>query len=77
MWQQDPRTRVPYDQLLSGPTNPATAGPVLGDPRGVGDAVVAAVTRMLAGHLSPKDALRQAQHSANAALAEYNERVGT
>jgi sn-glycerol 3-phosphate transport system substrate-binding protein len=77
MWQQDPQTRVPYDQLLSGPTDPVTAGPMLGDPSGVGDAVIDALTRMLAGDRSPNDALRQAQHDADAALAEYNERVGT
>jgi sn-glycerol 3-phosphate transport system substrate-binding protein len=77
MWQQDPRTRVPYDQLLSGPTNRVTPGPVLGDPDGVGDAVVDALTGMLAGDLNPKNALRQAQHDADAALAEYNRRVGT
>jgi hypothetical protein len=77
MWQQDPRTRVPYDQLFSGPTNPASAGPVLGDPTGVGDAIVDALTRMLTGDLSRKHALHQAQHDADAALAEYNKRVDT
>jgi sn-glycerol 3-phosphate transport system substrate-binding protein len=75
MWQQDPRTRVAYDQLLQGPTNPISAGPVLGDPSGTGDAVVDALTRMLAGDLAPKNAPRQAQHDANTSLAEYNDRV--
>jgi sn-glycerol 3-phosphate transport system substrate-binding protein len=77
MWQQDPRTRVPYGQLLSGPTTPVSAGPVLGDHSGVRDAVVDALTRMLTNNLSLKQALHQAQHDADAALAEYNERLGT
>jgi sn-glycerol 3-phosphate transport system substrate-binding protein len=76
MWRDNPQTRVAYDQLISGPSNAVAAGPVLGDPTGVGDAVVEALTRMLAGDLSPKSALRQAQHEADAALADYNERLG-
>jgi sn-glycerol 3-phosphate transport system substrate-binding protein len=75
MWRDNPETRVAYDQLISGPSDAIAAGPVLGDPIGVGDAVVDALTRMLAGDLSPKSALRQAQHEADAALADYNERV--
>jgi sn-glycerol 3-phosphate transport system substrate-binding protein len=77
MWQDDPQTRVAYDQLLSGRTNPVSAGPVVGAHSGIRDAVVDALTRMLTGDLSPNDALRQAQHDANTALAEYNERLGT
>jgi sn-glycerol 3-phosphate transport system substrate-binding protein len=76
MWRDNPQTRVAYDQLISGPSNAVAAGPVLGDPTGVGDAVVEALTRMLAGDLSPKSALRQAQYEADAALADYNERLG-
>jgi sn-glycerol 3-phosphate transport system substrate-binding protein len=76
MWRDNPETRVAYDQLISGPSDAIAAGPVLGDPTGVGDAVVDALTRMLAGDLSPKSALRQAQREADAALADYNERVG-
>jgi sn-glycerol 3-phosphate transport system substrate-binding protein len=75
MWRDNPQTRVAYDQLISGPSDAVAAGPVLGDPSGVGDAVVDALTRMLAGDLSSKSALRQAQHEADAALADYNERV--
>jgi sn-glycerol 3-phosphate transport system substrate-binding protein len=77
MWRDNPETRVAYDQLISGPSDAAAAGPVLGDPTGVGDAVVDALTRMLAGDLSSKSALRQAQRDADAALADYNERVGS
>jgi sn-glycerol 3-phosphate transport system substrate-binding protein len=76
MWQDNPQTRVAYDQLVSGPDDRVAAGPVLGDPTSVGDAVVNALTRMLQGSLSSKDALREAQHDADAALADYNERVG-
>jgi sn-glycerol 3-phosphate transport system substrate-binding protein len=76
MWRDNPESRVAYDQLISGPSDAVAAGPVLGDPIGVGDAVVDALTRMLAGDLSPTSALRQAQHEADAALADYNERLG-
>src|SRR4029453_16082852 len=70
MWQQDPRTRVAYDQLLQGPTNPISAGPVLGDPSGTGDAVVDALTRMLAGDLAPQNAPPPAQPAPNPRLPE-------
>jgi sn-glycerol 3-phosphate transport system substrate-binding protein len=76
MWRDNPESRVAYDQLISGPSDAVAAGPVLGDPIGVGDAVVDALTRMLAGDLSPKSALRQAQHEADVALSDYNERLG-
>ena len=76
MWRDNPETRVAYDQLISGPSNAVAAGPVLGDPIGVGDAVVDALTSMLAGDMSPKKALREAQHEADAALADYNGRLG-
>ena len=76
MWQENPETRVPYDQLLSGPNDLVAAGPVIGDPTSVGDAVVDALTGMLVGDLSPRNALRQAQHDADSALADYNERLG-
>lgn len=75
MWRDSPQTRVAYDQLISGPNDRVAAGPVLGDPTSVGDAVVDALTRMLTGDLSPRNALRQAQRDADAALADYNERL--
>jgi sn-glycerol 3-phosphate transport system substrate-binding protein len=77
MWEENPQTRVPYDQLLSGPSDPVAAGPVVGDPTSVTDAVVDALTQMLAGDLAPKDALRLAQRNADAALADYNGRLGS
>ena len=76
MWAENPELRIPYDQLESGPTNPATVGSVIGDYAGVRDAVRDALTRMLTSDLSPKAALRQAQREATAAIQEYNERVG-
>jgi ABC-type glycerol-3-phosphate transport system substrate-binding protein len=75
MWRDNPQTRVAYDQLISGPSDAVAGGPVLGDPTGVGDAVVDALTRMLVGDLSSRNALRQAQREADAAIAEYNERL--
>ena len=48
LWAQNPALRVPYDQLESGPTNPATVGSVIGDYQGVRDAVAEGLTRMFA-----------------------------
>ncbi len=76
IWAENPELRIPYDQLESGPVNPATVGSVIGDYQGVREAVRDALTRMLTSDLSPKQALRQAQRDANAAIEEYNDRVG-
>jgi sn-glycerol 3-phosphate transport system substrate-binding protein len=76
LWQEQPAFRVGYDQLLAGEPGPATAGSVIGDYQGVRDAVRDAVTAMLAGRMTPEDALQQAQREADEAIRSYNERVG-
>ena len=75
-WQEQPIFRVAYDQLVSGPETDATAGAVIGDFQGVRDAVDAAMTAMLAGKLTPADALAQAQREADAAISDYSARLG-
>lgn len=75
LWSEKPWLRVPYEQLSSGPDDVTTAGSVIGDYFGVREAVRAAFVRMLAQGQSAKAALRQAQRDANAAIADYNERV--
>ncbi len=80
VWAQKPGYKVAYDQLLEGPENPATAGPVIGPygakGQGVRGAIVDALTRMLTENLAPADAIKDAATKANAAIADYNSRVG-
>jgi sn-glycerol 3-phosphate transport system substrate-binding protein len=76
LWSQKPYLRVPYDQLESGPTTPATVGSVIGNFQGFRDAERDGLTRMLTENVSPKDALKRTQNDATAAIADYNARVG-
>ncbi len=76
LWRDRPAFRVAYDQLVDSPRNDATVGPVIGDYQGVRDAVRDGLTAMLDADMPPVDALRQAQQDADAAIAEYNARVG-
>jgi sn-glycerol 3-phosphate transport system substrate-binding protein len=75
-----PEFKVAYDQLLAAPDNDATAGPVLGAygarSEGLRGAIVDALSRMLHGDLTPEEAVDSAVRKANAAIAEYNSRVG-
>ncbi len=75
-WADDPIFRAGYDQLLAGPLDEATVGSVIGDYQGVRNAVRDGLTAMLAQGKSPEEALAQAQADADAAIEEYNERVG-
>jgi sn-glycerol 3-phosphate transport system substrate-binding protein len=75
LWAKLPGYKVAYDQLLNGPSNTATAGPVIGDYTGVQNAVREAWQRMLSGG-TPKAALKEASKNADAAMQEYNSRVG-
>jgi sn-glycerol 3-phosphate transport system substrate-binding protein len=75
-WAQDPAFRTAYDQLLSGPTDDATVGSLIGDYQGVRDAVRDALTAMLTEGLTAEEALARAQRDATAAIVDYNERVG-
>jgi sn-glycerol 3-phosphate transport system substrate-binding protein len=75
-WQELPVYRTAYDQLVEGPTDTATSGSVIGDYQGVRDAVTRGLEAMLSGQLTPAEALAQAQADADAAIAEYNDRVG-
>jgi sn-glycerol 3-phosphate transport system substrate-binding protein len=76
LWSQKPYLRVPYDQLESGPTTPATVGSVIGNFQGFRDAERDGLTRMLTENVSPSAALRRTQNDADAAIADYNARVG-
>jgi sn-glycerol 3-phosphate transport system substrate-binding protein len=75
-WARDPIFKVAYDQLVSGPTNLATIGPLIGDYQGVRDAVKDGMLSMLTGGLTPQAALAKAQKQADASIEAYNTRLG-
>jgi sn-glycerol 3-phosphate transport system substrate-binding protein len=75
-WAQNPTYKVAYDQLLSGPTNPATSGSVIGQYTGVRDAIRDAENSMFLNGTDPKRALEDAASNANAAIEDYNSKLG-
>ncbi len=76
LWASQPEYKVAYDQLITGTNNVATAGPVIGDYKGVRDEVRTAEQSMFTQGVSPKAALKAAKQKANAAMKEYNSRIG-
>jgi sn-glycerol 3-phosphate transport system substrate-binding protein len=75
-WAAVPGFKVAYDQLVTGVENAATAGPVIGDYVGVRKAVQDALQALLTTGTPPKQALDRAASRANAAIREYNRRIG-
>jgi sn-glycerol 3-phosphate transport system substrate-binding protein len=73
-WAKVPFYRVPYNQLLSSPVNPACAGYVSGAASQIDTALSDAITSLSSG-TGAKQALDQAASTANAAITSYNERV--
>ncbi len=75
-WIADPEFKVAYDQLINGANNSATAGPVIGAYQAVRDAVLKAQEKLFLEGLSPAKALKEAKTGADAAIKEYNLRIG-
>jgi sn-glycerol 3-phosphate transport system substrate-binding protein len=79
-YAQQPEYKIAYDQLLEGPVNAATSGPVLGAygsaREGLRGAIVDALSKMLDGKLTPAQAVKSAADQADAAIADYNSRIG-
>ncbi len=75
-WIADPEFKVAYDQLINGANNSATAGPVIGAYQAVRDAVLKAQEKLFLEGLSPAKALKEAKIGADAAIKEYNLRIG-
>src|SRR5581483_9656369 len=75
-WAKNPAYKVAYDQLLSGPNTVATAGSVIGNYKGVRDAVRDAENSMFLQGKDPRAALKDAASNANSAISDYNSRVG-
>jgi sn-glycerol 3-phosphate transport system substrate-binding protein len=74
-WEEIPGFRVAFDEINEGAENEATAGPAIGDYRGVRRVVAEAESRMYLEGLSPEDAIAEAVEGANAALRSYNDRL--
>jgi sn-glycerol 3-phosphate transport system substrate-binding protein len=75
LWEQNPLYRIAYDQVLRGEDNKATAGPVVGAMEPVRDAVVNAEQSIFQGS-DPVAAIKAAAETANAAVADYESRIG-
>ena len=74
-WKANPNFKVAYSQLVEGPNNTATSGPVIGAYQAVRDAVLLAQEKLFTENLSPAKALAEAKTGADAAITEYNQRV--
>jgi sn-glycerol 3-phosphate transport system substrate-binding protein len=75
-WAEVPGFKVAYDQLVEGAENDATAGAVIGDFRAVRAAIETAENKMFLEDTAPADALADAARDANAAIKDYNDRLG-
>lgn len=76
LWAQHPEYAVGWDQLQQGPLDDATSGSLIGPYQEVRNAITNGIASMLSGKASPAEALRKAQSEADAAIADYNERIG-
>jgi sn-glycerol 3-phosphate transport system substrate-binding protein len=73
----DPRFQVAFDQLTTGETNEATAGPVLGPARQIRGIVAAALQEVLSAGADPQEALTAAAEESDGQLEDYADRTGT
>lgn len=76
LWADSPEYRVGWDQLQQGPIDAATSGALIGPYQEVRDAIVNGLTAMLTTDTSPEEALAAAQAEADAAIEDYNRRIG-
>ena len=75
-WAANPLFKVAYDQLLAGADTPAGAGAVMGPAPAVNDIVRDAENSMFLQGTDPKTALKDAAAKADAAIKDYNTRIG-
>jgi len=71
-----PFFREALDLYLNAPATPANLTAALGPFQKVREAVYRGVEEMLSGAKDPEQALKDAASNANAAIADYNQRVG-
>jgi sn-glycerol 3-phosphate transport system substrate-binding protein len=75
-WAANPLFKVAYDQLLAGANNSAGAGAVMGPAAAVNAVVTDAENTMFLQGADPKTALKDAATKSDAAIKDYNTRIG-
>jgi sn-glycerol 3-phosphate transport system substrate-binding protein len=73
---QYPEFQIPVDLFAKTATTTAALGPLLGPFQQVRDAVAEAIESMLSGAASPDEAMEMAVKNGNAAIEDYNRRMG-
>jgi sn-glycerol 3-phosphate transport system substrate-binding protein len=73
---QYPEFEIPVDLFAKTATTTAALGPLLGPIQQVRDAVADAVESMLSGAATPDEAMAAAVKKGNAAIEDYNRRMG-
>ncbi len=73
-WSKVPGYLVAYNQILASPSNPATAGAVIGPFSQVSDTINNAISSLGSG-ANPDTALARAAAACNQSIASYNARV--
>jgi sn-glycerol 3-phosphate transport system substrate-binding protein len=71
-----PEFQIPVDLFAKTATTTAALGPLLGPFQQVRDAVAEAIESMLSGAASPDEAMEMAVKKGNAAIEDYNRRMG-
>ena len=71
-----PEFQIPVDLFAKTATTTAALGPLLGPIQQVRDAIAEAIESMLSGAASPEEAMAAAVRNGNAAIKDYNGRMG-
>ena len=71
-----PQFQIPADLFAKTATTTAALGPLIGPFQQVRDAVRGAIESMLSGSASPDEAMTTAVKNADAAIKQYNDRMG-
>ena len=71
-----PQFQLPADLFAKTATTTAALGPLIGPFQQVRDAVTKAIESMVSGSASPDEAMAAAVKESNAAISDYNRRVG-
>jgi sn-glycerol 3-phosphate transport system substrate-binding protein len=73
---QYPQFQLPADLFAKTATTTAALGPLIGPFQQIRDAVVEAIESMVSGSASPDEAMAAAVKESNAAISDYNRRMG-
>jgi sn-glycerol 3-phosphate transport system substrate-binding protein len=73
---QYPEFQIPVDLFAKTATTTAALGPLIGPFQQVRDAIKNAIESMVSGSASPDDAMAAAVKEGNAAISDYNRRMG-